>query len=175
MLQFIFLRSFVVRTVPLDPPIRPFAYVLPAVWSEVIERLSLHGIEMEVFNEDTTLNVTNYRIEDFETKGNREGRTPSSGTPVKEVCTRTYRKNDVFIRTDQPLGTLAVALLEPSGESSFFYWGFFNSKMATHEYPENYIMVPLAERMLNESDEIKAEWEEYKRNIGNDTSGVLDW
>ena len=130
---------------------------------------------MEVFNNDTTINVTNYRIEEFETKGNREGRTVSSGVPVKEICTRTYRKNDVFIRTDQPLGTIAVALLEPTGESSFFYWGFFNSKMATHEYPENYIMIPIAERMLNESAEIRTEWEEYKRTIGNDTSGVLDW
>lgn len=159
---------------PLDPPERPYAYVVPAVWSEVVKRLALHGIEMEMFTEDTTLEVTNYRIEDFEAGGNKEGRTPSSGTPIPEVCTRTYRKNDVFIRTDQPLGTLAVALLEPTGESSFFYWGFFNAKMATHEYPENYIMVPLAERMLNDSA-IRADWEEYKETIGNDTSGVLDW
>lgn len=130
---------------------------------------------MEIFAEDTEMEVTNYRIEDFEVGGNREGRSPSSGTLIKEVCTRTYTKNDVFLRTDQPLSTLAVALLEPTGESSFFYWGFFNSKMATHEYPENYIMVPLAERMLNESETIRVEWEEYKALIGNDTSGVLDW
>lgn len=163
------------RTVPLNPPDRPYAYVVPGVWSEVIERLALHGIKMEVFAEETELEVTNYRIEDFEAGGNREGRSPSKGTPVKEVCARTYKKNDVFIRTDQPLGTLAVALLEPVGESSFFYWGFFNSKMATHEYPENYIMVPIVERMLNESEAIRAEWDEYKATIGNDTSGVLDW
>jgi hypothetical protein len=74
--------------VPLDPPERPYAYVVPAVWSEVVERLALHGIEMEMFTEDTTWEVTNYRIEDFEANGNREGRTPSSGTPIPEVCTR---------------------------------------------------------------------------------------
>lgn len=44
--------------------------------------------------------------------------------------------------------------------------------MTSHEYPENYIMVPLAERMLNESAELRVEWEEYKASIGNDTSGV---
>lgn len=145
------------------------------MWSEVIDRLALHGIEMEIFTNDTTLEVTNYRIEDFESNGNREGRPPTTGTPVGEQCRRTYKTNDIFLRTDQPLGTLAVALLEPTGESSFFYWGFFNSKFVSHEYPENYIMVPLAERMLNESSTIKAEWEEYKATIGNDTSGVLDW
>ncbi|KAL7486234.1 hypothetical protein ACHAW6_011836 [Cyclotella cf. meneghiniana] len=163
------------RTVPLNPPKRPYAYIIPAVWSEVIDRLALHGIEMEIFTNDTTLEVTNYRIEDFESNGNREGRPPTTGTPVGEQCRRTYKTNDIFLRTDQPLGTLAVALLEPTGESSFFYWGFFNSKFVSHEYPENYIMVPLAERMLNESSTIKAEWEEYKASIGNDTSGVLDW
>ena len=95
---------------------------------------------MHTFTEDTSFEVTNYRIEDFDVGGNREGRMTTSGTTVPEACTRTYKKGDIFIRTDQPLGTLAVALLEPSGESSFFYWGFFNSKMQSHEYPENYIM-----------------------------------
>lgn len=47
--------------------------------------------------------------------------------------------------------------------------------MTTHEYPENYIMVPLAERMLNESETIRAEWEEYQATFGNDTSGVFYW
>jgi hypothetical protein len=163
------------RSTPANPPTRPYAYVIPAVWSEVIERLAIHGIEMEIFTEEMTLDVMNYRIDDFESSGNREGRATASGTPVPENCTRTYKKNDVFIRTDQSLGTLTVALLEPTGESSFFYWGFFNAKFVSHEYPENYIMVPLAERMLNQSLMLREEWEQYKALMGNDTSGVLDW
>jgi hypothetical protein len=163
------------RSTPSNPPKRPYAYILPAIWSDVIERLAIHGFRMEVFTQETTLEVTNYRIEDFSSSEIAEGRAIASGTPVPENCTRTYKKNDVFIRTNHPLGTLLVALMEPTGESSFFYWGFFNSKFTSHEYPENYIMVPLAERMLNQSSDLRSEWEEYKASIGNDTSGVLDW
>jgi hypothetical protein len=37
--------------------------------------------------------------------------------------------NDVKVLTDQPLQTLVVSLLEPTGEGSFFYyWGFLNSQ-----------------------------------------------
>merc|ERR1712146_332310 len=68
----------------------------------------------------------------------------------------------IVIKTDQPLGTLAVALLEPSGESSFFFWGFFASRFTSHEYPENYIMIPLAEYMLNQSEALAAEWEAHQ-------------
>merc|ERR1712146_210326 len=73
----------------------------------------------------------------------------------------------IVIKTDQPLGTLAVALLEPSGESSFFLWGFFASRFTSHEYPENYIMIPLAD-----------EWEAHQienPDIVGDTESVVDW
>jgi hypothetical protein len=73
-----------------------------------------------------------------------------------------YHKNDVMIKTDQVLGTLVVTLLEPSSESGLFLWGFFNSILTIQEVPENYIMIPLAEIMLNESTDLSIEWEAYK-------------
>jgi hypothetical protein len=167
------------RSVPLDPPKRPYAYIIPAVWDDVIEVLAIHGMEMEVFQEESTLDVVNYRTEEATISRLWEGRPEiSSGTITAENCTRTYRKNDIFLKTDQPLGTLAVALLEPTGEGSFFLAGFFSSVLTNHEYAENYIMIPLAEKMLNESEEISAEWDAYKEenpSYLNDTDGVIDW
>jgi hypothetical protein len=163
------------RSTPLDPPKRPYAYYIPAVWKHVIEVLMLHGIELEYLEEDVTIDVVNYRVEDFSiTNPNREGRATASGTPVPEEFTRTYVPNDVVVRTDQPLGTLAVALLEPRGESSLFAWGFFNSKFFSHEYPENYIMVPLAEKLLAENTEVSADWEAYKLENTNYTENPAD-
>jgi hypothetical protein len=168
-----------VRSVPFNPLIRPLAYYIPASWVKVIEVLGIHGIELEVLEEDITLEVVNYRINDFAIdNSNREGRATAVGTPVPELSTRTYKMNDVKVLTDQPLGTLAVALLEPSGEGSFFYWGFFNSQFIQAEYGENYVMVPIAEMLLEEYPEVSDAWELYKSgnpDYAEDPSGVIDF
>merc|ERR1712113_676452 len=147
--------------------------------TDVIEVLGVHSVAMERLTDEVTLeDVSQYRIEDATVKRLREGRPEMTGTPVLEQRTRTYIPNDIVIKTDQPLGTLAVALLEPSGESSFFLWGFFASRFTSHEYPENYIMIPLAEYMLNQSEALAAEWEAHQIEnpaIVNDTESVVDW
>ena len=94
------------------------------------------------------------------------------------ACTRTYHINDVIVKTDQPLGTLAIALLEPTGEGSFALWGMFSSVLTEHNHFENYVMVPLAEKMLNSSSDLRAEWEQYKLmnpSYANDTDSTLNW
>lgn len=89
----------------------------------------------------------------------------ASGTPFPELHTMTYTPGTVRIDVDNPLGTLAVVLLDPVDESSFFYWGFFYTKMASHEYGAIYIVVPMAEKMLAESPEIEADWNSYTVEI----------
>jgi hypothetical protein len=169
-----------IRSTPADPPQRPFAYIVPAVYGELVERLAIHGIEMEVFLEEADVEVMNYRVDDYDT-GRRQGRAVvSAGTPVPEVCTGTYKKNDVMIKTDQDLGTLAVALLDPKAEGSLYYWGFFNAAFHSHESPENCIMIPLAEKMLAENEEIAAEWQQYVAEnpqyyTDADADAVLNW
>jgi hypothetical protein len=151
-----------VRSTPLDPPTRPQTYYIPAVWVEVIDTLAAHGIPLEVMEEEETVDVIHYRMADL-TYGLREGRaTASAGNWTQEECTRTYRPGDVRVKTDHPLGTLAVALLEPRGEASLFYYGFFNSVFSQNEYAENYIMLPIAERLVEDyPDTIGADWDAY--------------
>ena len=168
------------RSTPLNPKKRPYAYVIPAVWTDAIEVLAHHGIALEILTEDAALDVADYRTEGASINRLREGRPEITiGDDVKvENCTRTYRKNDVLVKTDQDLGTLAVALLEPTGEGSLFLWGFFGSTLASHDHAENYIMIPLAEKMLDASAELSNEWETYKLenpSHANDTEKVVDW
>ena len=167
-----------VRSTPLNPPRRPDAYYIPASWEDAIAVLGLHGIETEVLTEEVTVDVVNYRIEDFTFGTLREGRATVSGTPVPELCSRTYKPNDVVVSTDQPLGTLAVALLEPTGESSLFYWGFFNSQFVSQEYGENYMMVPIAEKLLEENEEVASAWDVYKADnpdYADDADAVIEF
>ncbi|MCL6416751.1 M14 family metallopeptidase [Aestuariirhabdus sp. Z084] len=168
-----------VRSTPLNPIKRPRAYYIPSSWHEVIRRLKAHGIHTETLTEEVTREVVRYRMTHFEiTNPNREGRATANATPVPENHRVTYRKGDVRVNTDQPLGNLAIALLEPTGESSFFYWGFFNSQMTTHAYGANYIVTPYAERMLASDPDLKKAYEEQQAqdpDFIKDSGAVINW
>jgi len=89
-----------------------------------------------------------------------EGHVGVTGTPVVERHTRRFPAGSVRISTDQPLGELAVLLLEPNSADSFYQWGFFLEIMTPTEYVEEYVMQPMAERMLAEDAKLKAEFEQ---------------
>ncbi len=61
--------------------------------------------------------------------------------------------------TDQPLGDLAVALLEPQSSDSFLAWGFFLEILQRTEYIEGYVLAPMAERMLADDPKLKSDFE----------------
>lgn len=153
-------------TEPIDFIVRPKGYWIPASCDIVIDRLKLHGINMETLEEERDINVEMYRIKDATVEDENhqarpfEGRMQVSGTTKTEAHTRTFPKGSVFISTDQPLGDLAMTLLEPLSKDSFFRWGFFLSIFQRTEYIEPYVMEPMAIKMLQESPELKTEFEQ---------------
>jgi hypothetical protein len=56
-----------------------------------------------------------------------EGHMQVSGTTKTETNTRVYPKGICFITTDQPLGDLALILLEPLIQKRFFLDGVLSS------------------------------------------------
>jgi hypothetical protein len=135
----------------------PAAYWIPAEWPEVIERLSLHGIRMERIREWREVEVEMYRVDDAALEPNPfEGHARVTGTPSSERRTERFPPGSVRVPTDQPLGTLAVVLLEPASPDSFFRWGFFLEVLQRTEYFEAYVMDPLARRMLEQDEGLAA-------------------
>ena len=171
-------------TEPIDFISRPKGYWIPASCDVVIERLKLHGIQMETLEEPRELTLEMYRIEDAKVEDENqqmkpfEGHMQASGTTKTETHTRIYPKGSVYISTDQPLGDLAIVLLEPLSKDSFFRWGFFLSMFQRTEYVESYVMEPMAIIMLKESPELKAELE---KKLATDTAfaknpnAILGW
>jgi len=88
-----------------------------------------------------------------------EGRVHVGAITGVEGRTIHYPAGSVRVSTDQPLGDLAILLLEPDSPESFFQWGFFLSTLQEHEYAEGYVLEPLAEKMLNQNPGLKAEFE----------------
>lgn len=146
----------VAATEPAATASRPRAYYVPASWSEVIERLRLHGIEMEELTEARQVEVEMYRLTEPElAREPFEGHVQVTATPVPEVRREVYPPGSVRIPTDQPLGELAILLLEPAAPDSFFQWGFFHQVLSRTEYIEGYVIERMAERMLEEDPELR--------------------
>lgn len=136
--------------------VRPKAYWIPPAWSEVIDRLALHGIFMERMTEPRTVSVELTRLTNIKLEAAPfEGHIRVSATAAPERREELYPPGSVRIPTDQPLGDLAILLLEPGSPDSFFQWGFFLEILQPTEYVEGYVMEPLAQRMLDRDPDLK--------------------
>ena len=161
-------------TLPAVQVSRPAAYWIPAAWSEVIDRLELHGIETERPATERAVEVEMYRLGET-----RLAEQPFEGRvrldlveePTLERRREVYAPGSARVSTDQPLGELAAHLLEPRGPDSFLQWGYFSEILSRTEYVEGYVIGPLAERMLAADPELRAAFE---RKLANDAEFAAD-
>lgn len=162
---------------------RPKAYWVSVTKPDVIDRLKLHGLEMTVLSHPETVQLSMYRLVNPRSAPG-EGFHPFEGrhtlqTDAKfETCTETFPAGSVRISTDQPLGGLAVALLDPLSNDSLFAWGFFPEILQRTEYIEGYVIAPLAEQMLRDDPKVKAAFEEKLAadpKFAGDPNARLQW
>ncbi|HUO85169.1 MAG TPA: carboxypeptidase, partial [Thermoanaerobaculia bacterium] len=150
---------------PVAEASRPAAYWIPAPWTDVIERLRIHGVEMEAIREPRALEVEMYHLENPQlSESVFEGHVQVTAVPRLEVREETFAPGSMRISMDQPLGELIMLLLEPASGDSFFQWGFFHEILARTEYVEEYVMEPMARRMLDQSPGLAAEFQEKLQN-----------
>ncbi|MGZ9896801.1 M14 family metallopeptidase [Shewanella gaetbuli] len=157
---------------------RPKAYYIPAQWTQVIEKLSLHGIEVEPLKQATTLTLqqTSFNQVKFGTK-DYEGRQTVKAEASSNTVTNTLAPSTIKVSTAQPLGDLAIALLEPEAADSLFFWGYFNTIFTRTEYIEDYAVEPLAQKMLAQDPQLKAEFNKalQDESFANDSKARLRW
>ncbi len=150
----------------------PAAYVIPAVWADIAERIALHGIKVERLSEPLTTTAEFYRLPDSGIAAPSDW-TPNPfeghiridpGKPVKQVIETTFPTGSYRISTDQPLGELLVLMLEPQAPDSFLQWGFFLEIFTRTEYAEAYVLEPLAQKMLDRDADLRVRFEKKLEN-----------
>ncbi len=157
---------------------RPRAYWIPAAWHDVIARLELHGIRTERLTQPREIEVEACRLDNVEL-----ARAPFEGRVRLTAACRVERRREqlsagsVRVPTDQPLGALAAVLLEAESQDSFLQWGFFHAVLQATEYVEDYVMEPVAERMLSDST-LRAAYDEALAKdpqLAADPDARLQW
>jgi hypothetical protein len=139
----------------------PLAYWVPAAWQDVIQRLEWHGLSMETFTEQREVKVEMYRLAEVTLATEPfEGHVRVEASAAPEQRTESFAPGSVRVPVDQPLGMLAMLLLEPASADSFFQWGFFLEVLQRTEYVEDYLMDPLADRLLESDPVLRAAFQE---------------
>jgi murein tripeptide amidase MpaA len=140
---------------------RPEAYWVPATYPELIQRLRVHGVQMETLTAPRAVPVEMLRLNDPKVAARtNEGHVAVTVTDVTpERREWTWSIGSVRIPTDQPLGDVVVLLLEPQSSESFFAWGMMPEVLNRVEYIEGYAIAPLAEAMMAADPALKAEFE----------------
>ncbi|WP_426042366.1 M14 family metallopeptidase [Brevundimonas sp. TWP2-3-4b1] len=140
---------------------RPTAYWVPAYRTDLIERLRIHGLTMETLAAPRTVSVEMLHLDNpILAPRPNEGHVQATVTEVTpERRDWTFAPGSVRVPTDQPLGDIAVLLLEPQSSESFFAWGLFPEILSRVEYIEGYAIAPLAEAMMAADPALKAAFE----------------
>jgi hypothetical protein len=159
---------------------RPKFYFIPANRTDIRDRLKSHGIEHLILESDSLIEVSCLRFENFQLIGKttNQGRTRMTANSVAFKKKVIYRKGSLIISTNQPLGILCCLLLEPDSPDSFFQWGFFGDVAERTEYFEAYAMAPLADEMMKNNPELKAEFVSKctaDESFRNDQDARLRW
>ncbi len=157
----------------------PEAYIIPAEWKDVIERVKLHGIKTSILERETKFTVKSYRFKNIKYNSKSyEGRqtVEFDVDPVQEE--RVYQAGSVIIDMNQALAKVIAYLLEPKASTSLAYWGFFNSILEQKEYSESYVMETMAREMMKSDPALKEEFEKKKAadpKFADSSWDMLNW
>jgi dipeptidyl aminopeptidase/acylaminoacyl peptidase len=111
---------------------RPFAYLIPPTCTSAVLTLKRHGIDVQELREDLELDLEVYKVDTIE-KSNRkfEGHNLAELKVSRRPESKLVPAGTLVVRTAQPLGTLAVTLLEPRSEDGLATWNGFDPELKT--------------------------------------------
>lgn len=171
-------RMPIIGQEPVETVRLPKAWWIPAGQAEVIDRLTLHGIQYDVLDAPRTLTLDRARLVDPQSMSVRDARIPLDTKLRHQTVTETLPVGTVRVPADQPLGLLAAALLEPESQDSFLAWGFFPEILAAPSGAEDFVRAPIAEALLAADPQLRAEFEAKlaaDATFAADGDARLDW
>lgn len=158
---------------------RPAAYWIPSSRPDVAAKLREHGVQVEQLKAPVTRKLAFYRLHEpkLATTAFESRVTVSVDSVAQETRESTWPAGSWRVPTDQPLGDLAMVLLEPQSPDSLFAWGSMHDILQRTEYYENYILEPLAQRMLEKDPALRRQWEEALKDpaFAQDPKARLEW
>lgn len=138
----------------------PLYYIIPPQWTDAIEVLRAHGVELKRLSEPLTIESESYRFSEVKwASSSFEGRTLVSFKTEPIKAKRMYPAGSVVVPMSQTRARVALHSLEPEAPDSLVAWGFFDPIFEQKEYAENYVLEKLAREMLSKNENLRREFE----------------
>jgi murein tripeptide amidase MpaA len=144
---------------PVETVTLPKAWWVPQEQKEVIDRLRIHGVRFEILEAPHTLTLDRVRLRDPAVQPAQDGRLPLKASFEHENVSETLPAGTIRVPSDQPLGLLAAALLEPEAPDSFLAWGFFPEMLSPEPGAEDFVRAPLSEALLAQDASVRSAFE----------------
>ncbi|MEO7072079.1 MAG: M14 family metallopeptidase [Rhodanobacter sp.] len=136
----------------------PAAYVIPAQWTVLIDKLDAHGIAWRRLDHAQTVRGQGYQLdhphwasEPFE--GHLMLRDFTVAAVPREV---ELPAGSVVVALDQRAANVVINLLEPQAPDSLLRWGFLDAIFEPKEYGEPRVVEQLARDMLAKDPALRA-------------------
>ena len=128
----------------------PYAYVFPRdVGDSLVRRLATHGVLVDELEQPLDASAQSFAID----SASRAAR-PFQGHTERRVygtwsaaAARSFPAGSYVVRTGQPLGILAVYLLEPASDDGFADWNVLDPFVTGREFPVVRIVQPVQARL----------------------------
>jgi murein tripeptide amidase MpaA len=155
--------------VPTLTVTEPAGYLVPQEWIKVQDRLDVHGVHYRRFARAWSDTVEVPRlIEWSEAPATFEGHHNLSVARVAlERRLRSYRAGDLWVPLDQRAALVAMHLLEAQAPDGLVYWNAFDTVLELKEYAEDYVMEPIAKKMMVERPDVA---KEFRARLAADTA-----
>lgn len=156
----------------------PQQYWIPPQWTDVIERLQAHGIEMTRLAAPQTEYTGTYRLtQPVWTSPPFEGHHTVTYKTETISESRTYPAGTVVVDMAQPGARIAAHLLEPEAPDALVQWGFFDMIFDAKEYAESYVIEDIARGMLRDDASLAGQFKEAMRDtaLANHPERVRAW
>jgi hypothetical protein len=139
----------------------PAAYVVPAPWTAIIDKLDAHGIQYTRLDQAVTTRAEGYQLDDPEWAGKPfEGHLMLRNFNLRAVSREVaLSPGSVIVPLDQRAANVVIQLLEPQAPDSLLHWGYLNATFEAKEYGEPRVVEKLAREMLAKDPALKAEFE----------------
>ena len=151
----------------------PAAYLVPAAWKIVADKLVEHGIVFTTLAKPASIDVERYRL-DAPKWSNQpfEGRLMVKDFALRSESAKVeFPAGSLLVELDQRAANVAVHLLEPQAPDSLVHWGFLNAIFEQKESGDARVLEHLAREMLAKDSKLKAE---FDARIANDKAFATD-
>lgn len=138
----------------------PAGYLVPAEWSDVIDRLEWHGVKTERLAKPVEVDAESYLLYDVRFAPQPfEGRVAPSFKSKLTAMKAKMPAGTVWVPLNQRSARVALNILEPDAPDSLVRWGLMLSIFEQKEYFSDYVMEPIAVEMAKSHPELKREFD----------------